>query len=391
MRIVNVKYIPPGLYRLGLNIYDTRGHLLLAKGVLLTQIYLDKLYDLGISEIYVEDSSTEDINIKETISPETKRNILNIITKEFTKVSSFKNEKKVNIQTKLFQEAVDSMLEELRTNKSALITLINLKTFDDYTYVHSFNVTVYALVIGMDLYLNEEKLRKLGLGAIFHDIGKMVIPIEILNKEGALTNEEFEAIKSHTTEGYKILKNVANLPAVSRHVALSHHERCDGRGYPKGLTCDQIPLFSRIVAVADVYDALTTRRPYRAKVLPHEALEIVMASAGPHLDFDLVKIFEKRVAPYPIGTTVRLTTGEIGVVKDIRYGFTMRPTIKILYDKEGNKLPPDRVYELDLIKHPSILVKEVILSIDPKDIPQAIYVNPEKDSSKRKSPNVPES
>ena len=388
MRIANVKYIPPGLYRLGLNIYDTRGHLLLAKGVLLTQIYLDKLYDLGISEIYVEDSSTEDINIKETISPETKREVLNIITKEFTKVSSFKNEKKVNIQTKLFQEAVDSMLEELRTNKSALLTLINLKTFDDYTYVHSFNVTVYALVIGMDLYLNEEKLRKLGLGAIFHDIGKMVIPPEILNKEGALTSEEFELIKTHTTEGYRILKDVPNLPAVSRHVSLSHHERCDGKGYPKGLTCDQIPLFSRVVAVADVYDALTTRRPYRAKVLPHEALEIVMASAGSHLDFELVKIFEKRIAPYPIGTTVKLTTGEIGVVKDIKYGFTMRPTIKILYDKKGNKLPPEEVYELDLIKHPSILVKEVILSIDPKDMPQAIYVNMEKNPSQRERPTI---
>ncbi len=385
MRIANVKYIPPGLYRLGLNIYNSSGRLLLAKGVLLTDIYLRKLHDLGISEIYVEDSSTQDIVIKETISPETKRRALNIITKEFTKVSSFKSEKKVNIQTKLFQEAVDSILEELRNNKSALLNLVNLKTFDDYTYVHSFNVTIYSLIIGMDLYLNEEKLRKLGLGAIFHDIGKMTIPIEILNKKGSLTSEEYEIIKSHTKEGYKILGKVPNMPAVSRHVALSHHERCDGKGYPKGLTCDKIPLFSRIVAVADVYDALTTERPYRKKILPHEAIEILMASAGPHLDFEMVRIFEKRIAPYPIGTTVRLTTGEVGVVKDVKYGFTTRPTIKVLYDKNGNKLPPDKVYELDLIEHPSILINEVLLSIDPKDIPDAIYVNVERKSPERRT------
>ncbi len=378
MRIANVKYIPPGLFKLGLNIYDAAGHLLLAKGVLLTQKYLDRLYDLGISEVYVEDSSTSDIEIKETISPETKRKVLNIITKEFNKVSSFKGEKRVTIQTKLFQEAVDSMLEELRTNKRAILTLVNLKTFDDYTYVHSFNVTVYSLMIGLDLYLNEDKLKKLGLGAIFHDIGKMNIPPEILNKNGPLTNEEYELIKNHTIEGYNILGDIPNMPAVSRHVALSHHERCDGKGYPKGRTCDKIPLFSRIVAVADVYDALTTERPYRKRILPHEAVEIVMASAGPHLDFELVRVFEKRIAPYPIGTTVKLTTGEIGVVKDVKYGFTTRPTVKILYDKNGRKLPPDEIYEINLIQHPSVLVKEVITSIDPKDMPKAIYINQNK-------------
>ena len=387
MRIANVKYIPPGLYKLGLNIYDAYGRLLLAKGTLLTQKFLDRLNELGLSEIYVEDSSTKDIIIKETISPELKRKVLNVITKEFNKVSSFKSEKKVSIQTKLFQEVVDDILEELRTNKSALVTLINLKTFDDYTFVHSFNVTVYSLIIGMDLYLDERRLEKLGLGAIFHDIGKVTIPIEILNKPEGLTKEEYELIKNHTIEGYKILGELSNLPAVSRHVALSHHERCDGNGYPKGLTCDKIPLFSRIVAVADVYDALTTERPYRERVLPHEALEIVMASAGPHLDFELVKIFERRIAPYPIGTTVRLTTGEIGVVKDVKYGFTMRPTIKILFDKEGNKLPPDKVYEIDLINHPSILVKEVITSIDPKHLPRGIYVEVDKKERTKTQPS----
>ncbi len=386
MRIANVKYIPPGLYKLGLNIYDAYGRLLLAKGTSLTQKFLDRLNELGISEVYVDDESTKDITIKETISPELKRKVLNIITKEFNKASSFKSGKKVTIQTKLFQEVVDDMLEELRTNKTALLSLVNLKTFDDYTFVHSFNVTVYSLIIGMDLYLDEKRLRKLGLGAIFHDIGKVTIPLKILNKPGALTKEEYELMKNHTVEGYKILGDVPNLPAVSRHVALSHHERCDGNGYPKGLTCEKIPLFSRIVAVADVYDALTTERPYRERVLPHEALEIVMASAGPHLDLELVRTFERRVAPYPIGTTVKLTTGEIGVVKNVKYGFTMRPTIKILFDKEGNKLPPDKIYEIDLINHPSVLIKEVITSIDPKHVPRGIYVDTKR---KEKAKNQP--
>lgn len=386
MRIANVKYIPANLYRLGLNIYDAKGHLLLAKGVLLSQKYLDRLNELGITEIYVEDSSTSDIQIKETITPETKRKALNIITKEFNKASSFKNKGKVPIQTKLFEEVIDSLLEELKENKSALITLINLKSFDDYTYVHSFNVTIYSLILGMDLYLDEIKLKKLGLGAIFHDIGKIQIPPEILNKKGPLTEKEYETIKNHTREGYKILGKVPNLPAVSRHVALSHHERCDGRGYPKGLKCEKIPLFSRIVAVADVYDALITERPYRPKILPHEAIEIVMASAGPQLDFELVKIFGKRIVPYPIGTTVRLTTGEVGVVKDVKYGFTTRPTVKILYDKNGEKLPKDKVYDLELIDHPSILIKEVLPALDPKDIPKGIYVNLEKTKNKSLKP-----
>jgi HD-GYP domain-containing protein (c-di-GMP phosphodiesterase class II) len=157
-------------------------------------------------------------------------------------------------------------------------------------------------------------VKDLGEGAILHDIGKLFIPDEILNKNGPLTDEEFELVRRHTNDGFEVLRRKRSISLFSAHVAYQHHERLDGSGYPRRLTGDDIHEFAKAVAIVDSYDAMTSDRAYRSALPPHEAISILVRETGGKYDRDLVGRFMKLVAMYPVGSVVRLSSGEVCTV-----------------------------------------------------------------------------
>jgi len=184
----------------------------------------------------------------------------------------------------------------------------------------------------------------LGMAALMHDVGKIFIPKEIINKRSKLTKEEFELIKKHPIKGYKMLKNSNSFPYHSCIGILHHHERFNGTGYPTGLSGEEISLLGRIITVSDVYDALTSDRPYRKALFPSEAVEYIMGGCGTLFDPKISNAFVKIIAPYPVGVSVKLSNNKSGIVVKNYPDFCLRPVVKILF--HGNT--PVEPYFIDL-------------------------------------------
>jgi HD-GYP domain-containing protein (c-di-GMP phosphodiesterase class II) len=252
------------------------------------------------------------------------------------------------------KKMVNKILDELLENEDILYSLSEIKHVDDYTFEHSVNVCILSLITGIGLGFDINNLRDLGTGAILHDIGKLCIPREILKKPSQLTVEEFEEIKKHTYLGYEILKKSGNISLAASYIAFGHHERYDGSGYPLQLKKENIQLYSRIVAIADVYDALTSDRVYRKRLKPHEVYDYITSLGVHHFDPRVVESFVRYVTVYPAGTGVLLNTRERAVVVRNNRNFPTRPVVRIIYDERMKKKAIFK--EIDLSKESSIFI-----------------------------------
>jgi putative nucleotidyltransferase with HDIG domain len=207
---------------------------------------------------------------------------------------------------------------------------------DNYLIQHSLGVTILSLVLGKTLGFNQKELKDLGMGAIVHDIGEVTIPEEILFKASRLTDEEYEIMKTHTNNGFNILRDM-QFPLLASHCAFQHHERLDGSGYPRGLKAKDIHKFGKVIAIADTFDALTHDRVYRKAMLPHEAIEILFVDAAKdQFDIEYVNTFKNIVSVYPNGLSVKLSNGLSGVVVQQNPKSSSRPFVRVLTDQEGN-------------------------------------------------------
>jgi len=181
---------------------------------------------------------------------------------------------------------------------------------------------------------------------LLHDIGKMKISLEILNKKEPLTAQEWQTIAEHSQLGFDVLRQHKSIPLIAAHIAYQHHENFDGTGYPQGLAGEGIHPYARIAGIADLYDAITSDRPYRPAMLPHEAYEVILGSRGNKLDPAITDIFLDHVALFPLGTVVLLDTGEMGVVSKIHPKLQARPVIKLIFDQSGQEVAGERFVDL---------------------------------------------
>lgn len=259
------------------------------------------------------------------------------------------------INVKQTQEASSKLVEEVLQAPDAIMNLMDIKSFDDYTFTHNINVATISLLIGQIMGLSPKDLDELATGALLHDVGKLKIPLDIINKNGKLTDREFEQMKAHPKYGYDILGKSKGLSERSRMVALQHHEKYQGGGYPNRLKGNQISLFSRICAIADVYDALTTDRPYRVAMSPYEAMKILNAGIENHFDPEILTSFIRKFSLFPSGTLVRLNDGSIAVVTKNNPTSVIRPKIKILVNPQGKHLK-QRI-EVDLTQEKTLFIK----------------------------------
>ena len=241
---------------------------------------------------------------------------------------------------------VEEISASVLRNPNALISLARLKNSDEYTYMHSVAVCALMIALARQLGLAEEQVREAGMAGLLHDIGKMMIPDDILNKPGKLTDSEFDTVRSHPLAGGKILMDSQQVSAMVLDVCLHHHEKVDGSGYPHRLKGDQISLFAKMGAVCDVYDAITSDRPYKNGWDPAESIRKMAEWCKGHFDDAVFKAFVKSVGIYPTGSLVRLESGRLGVVMDQHETSLLTPRVKVFFSAKSKAPIPQQIIDL---------------------------------------------
>ena len=254
-----------------------------------------------------------------------------------------------SVDTVAAQQLVEEISDSVSRNPGALISLARLKTADDYTYMHSVAVCALMISLAKQLSLDDEQTRAAGIAGLLHDLGKALMPMAVLNKPGKLTDEEFTIIKSHPVEGHRLLLlGGSNVNPIALEVCLHHHEKMDGSGYPDQLKCDEISLFARMGAVCDVYDAITSNRPYKAGWDPAESLRKMAEWTKGHFDPTIFQAFVKSLGIYPIGSLLRLSSGRLGVVVEQSEKSLLTPRIKVFFSTTANARIVPQVIDLSL-------------------------------------------
>ncbi len=369
MRLVPLSSLREGS-ELAKTIFDPEGRILLAKGVIIKSNIIKRIRAAGIMSVYINDEYS-DTEIEDIIKPELRQKVVKTIKDSFNKFFGFTSSNgkiNKNVSKQIDQNMmninflVSSIVDEIYSQKDILIKIVDIKTLDNYIYEHCVSVAILSIIMGIELKFNKDKLTHLAFGAILHDLGKTYVPKEILLKKGKLDDNEYDIIKNHSKQGYEYLKDNMYVSSIPRVITLQHHERVDGTGYPNGLKGDEINDCAKIVAIADVYDALTSDRPYRAAMSPNEALEYIMGASGTLFDYEMVRAFVRRVVPYPEGTLVKLSNGDVGVVEETNAKFTLRPKIKLIMHNgaEVNNMYFDLIDE----KNINITIKDVAYNID---------------------------
>ena len=248
------------------------------------------------------------------------------------------------VDTAVALQLVAEISDSVTRNPGALISLARLKNADDYTYMHSVAVCALMVALARQLHLSPAMTRIAGEAGLLHDLGKAAMPMEILNKPGKLTDAEFAIVKEHPVEGFRMLQLAGNVDEAVIDACLHHHEKVDGTGYPDGLAGDAISLLAKMNAVCDVYDAITSNRPYKAGWDPAESLRRMAEWAPKHFDAAVFQAFVKSIGIYPVGSLVRLSSGRLAVVCEQGSASLMKPKVKVFFStRSGLRIPPELI------------------------------------------------
>jgi HD-GYP domain-containing protein (c-di-GMP phosphodiesterase class II) len=264
------------------------------------------------------------------------------------------------LDTPRAKKAVAGMVESVIRNPDALVWLTQLKKKDEYTAMHSLRVCILALAFGRHLDFTAEELNILGIGALLHDIGKLKVPVDILNKPARLTDQEFEIMKSHVPIGVQLLEATPGIPANAIEVARGHHERYDGHGYVMGMQGDAIGLFGSIGAIVDCYDALTSDRVYHDGMSAYDTLSMLYAARRKDFHPQLVEQFIQCMGIYPIGSVVELNTGAVAVVITVNRRRRLRPQVALVLNPEKKPYTPSKIVDLMHAEGQDLEIRKVL-------------------------------
>ncbi len=272
------------------------------------------------------------------------------------------------MDTEAAKDVVAELVDHCIKSPEAFVNMTRLKDFDNYTFTHSVNVAVLAIAIGRRLGSSAQEMNNMGFAGLMHDIGKMHVPENILNKPGKLTEEEYQIMKMHPVYGHEYLRT--NSKGVSEEILLAvrhHHEKSDGSGYPDGIFEKDIPKFAKIISIADVYDAITSERTYHKGLVPSDALKIIFSWSGKHFNDSLVKFFISIMGIYPVGTLVMLNTNELGVILEPNKNDPMRPKVLVISNAAMEPAPPS-FFDLSSYNVTTQMpYKSIVSALDPRD------------------------
>ena len=367
-----IKKLRPGMIT-AQSIYNKKGGNYLTRGVPMTEQYINRLKKLGITHLTVT-SMTPGFSIlppDDVIQEKTRVKAIHKLYDEYQVLESTGE-----LSTDALASTSEEILMDILSHRSNLVQLTDLRMHDDYTFAHSVNVAVLAAMLGSRIGLSREEMLPLIMGSLLHDVGKLIVPTEILTKAGRLSNEEFTLIRMHPEAGRKKLRELP-IPSASilAIIASQHHEHMDGRGYPHQLMGDKIHRFARITAIADVYDALTTQRSYKPAYKPHIAYKIMVKCSPGQFDESLLSIFFDNVAIYPVGTILKTTMG-YAIVKEIEFVRTLTPTICVFGDANMNVLPEP--FDIDLQKFPPDTITHVLEDMELMPLIMRMKIDPAK-------------
>ncbi len=337
---VSCKILKPGI-KLAKPVYNHSGLLLMKDGDMIYSEKIEQLKINHIDKIFIQWPNLESVEMVPVIKDETRDKAIDFVRKSMA--NTYQSH---IIEIESMQAQVETILDEILSHEDMLLNLTNLRAIDDYTFGHSVNVCVLTLILGTTMGMDKESLKDLGLGAIIHDIGKLFVDREVLNKVGTLEQKEYDEMKHHATFGASLVNELNGVSEQVLDVIRYHHEWYNGTGYPSGLAGEEIPLTARMVAICDVYDALTSCRVYKNKISPQQTLEYLICMGDRQFDFMLLKQFIKHIRIYSSGMMVRLSTGEEASVLSNNVNWPTRPLVQITTDSCGR--PVKEYKEIDL-------------------------------------------
>ncbi len=339
---------------LGKSIFTFDGRILLKEGTKLNRLYINKIKDMGVYYIYVRDSILGDVDVNDSSLVELKQSAMGCVSNIMKNTSVIKDRKGAMDVIKTIEELINYIAENADINKS----LYEIQTQSNERYIHSMEVCIRSVFLGQALGLKKDQLKELGVAAILHDIGMTKISAKVLEKHGSYTPEEQLLIREHPYKGYQILKQNIRIPESVLNAVLQHHERVDGKGYPNGLTGDQICKYAKIISVCDMYDLVTNNDNYKKTFRPHDAYELIIGGSSCIFDEEVVLAFRRIFSVYPLGCCVKLSNDIEGYVVRQNGNFPDRPVIRVIYNKDT--MEPTTPYEIDLIKDINIVIKCII-------------------------------
>lgn len=352
MRQIPLAEAKPGMI-LARYIVSSAGKVLLAPDIVLTRAYIRKLASLAVTTIFVKDPDHPDITLPEYISAETQQRAIAVLGDTMTRL-----ERGDTFAPDVVSSIASDIVEEILANSTFNIFLTGILTHDDDTLAHCLNCSIYAAILGRLAGFSVPQIKEIAAGALLHDSGKMWIDKVILNKPGPLTQEEFAVVKQHPEKGFNTLRAKRwELSSLVAHMAWQHHERVGGQGYPRGLAGEAILPYARLLAITDVYEAITVNRPYRRAMAPAEIYKTIAAGLGSEFDGEFGRIFLSKLAVYLPGMRVLLNTNETAIVVSVPEEAPQRPTIRLIAYPDGSPYRPPK--ELHLAEHPKIAILSI--------------------------------
>lgn len=352
MQRVSLAHLRPGMITAS-NVYSADGRILVNSDVELKEKAVRRLAELGVLAVYIKNPYFEDAAVPEIISEASRVKLIQAVQKQFIAIRENKK-----WDPALFVTLAGQIVSEVSKNAQSFVQLTDIRPHNEFTFGHSVNVAVLCTLIGTALKFTKTKLIDVALGGLLHDVGKMRIDPAILNKPGRLTAEEYRVMQTHAELGFEILRHTSPvIPLKVTHMAFQHQEKPDGTGYPRQLKNEAIHAYAKIASVADVYDAVTCDRPYHRGLFPHEACLLLAEGMGKQFDLDTLTAFLTRVAIYPIGSVVELSTGDIAVVTQVPWGMQNHPTVRLMLDRRS--MPVKDKATVDLRDFPHVEVKRV--------------------------------
>lgn len=329
MRYIAIEEARPEMV-LASDIYDVMGRTLIGQNCELTEEYIQNLKERGVVGVYIDDELSRDIMLEKSIPESLRQEGIDCVARG---------------DVDGCMEVAKRIVEQIIERGSISFDMTDLRSYDNYTFAHSVNVAVLCSAIGMGMSMSQEELVDLVQAALLHDLGKLEIPTDILNKPERLTRDEYDIMKKHAEFSYQLISERWDISAYVKTAVRFHHENEDGSGYPQGLEGDEIPLFAKILHVADVYDALRSKRPYKKPYAPSEAAEYLMGGCGILFDLSIVETLLAYVPLYPKGCDVELSDGHRAIVYENGGTYNLRPIVKLL---NGKKLDLTRQENLNI-------------------------------------------
>ncbi|MCR5692085.1 MAG: HD-GYP domain-containing protein [Eubacterium sp.] len=318
MRYITMDQARPQMI-VGKSVYNEAGQILVNYRVSLTENLIERMKEKHLQGLYIIDDLSEDIDVEPLVSDGLEMRATKVL-----------HQMDIDAAMSVASDIADELLGQGDIN----VNLVSLRTSSDYTFKHSLSVAILSTLIGMGMGMKHSALKELAAAGLLHDIGKINVPREILEKPGPLTEEEYATIKLHSSNGYEILKENILITSKIKMGVYMHHENMNGTGYPLGLEGDQIYSFARIIHVADVYDAITSKRVYKKAQSPNEAVDFLIQNSGKLFDPKCVQAFVTYIPVYPKGRNVVLSDGSVAVVVENRQENTLYPVIRRLSDGE---------------------------------------------------------